>query len=88
MEHGIGIGACGKSAFCSCHVANDCMKRDIIYIYQISEPPILLCAKTASDAVELKEYLLTVKELPEDVHTCYKCGIVVGVGKVVTIIID
>ena len=59
-----------------------------IYIYQISEPPILLCAKTASDAVELKEYLLTVKELPEDVHTCYKCGIVVGVGKVVTIIID
>ena len=54
-------------------------------IEQISEPPILLCAKTASDAIELKEYLLTVKELPEDVHTCYKCGIVVGVGKIVSL---
>ena len=41
-----------------------------------------LCAKTAADVIELKEYILTVEELPEDVHTCYKCGIVVGTGKI------
>ena len=39
-------------------------------IDHISEPSILLCARTASDAIELKEYLLTVKELPEDACTC------------------
>jgi len=40
--------------------------------------------KDSSDAVELKQYILTVEELPEDVHTCYKCtcGIVVGTGKI------
>ena len=54
-------------------------------IDHISEPPILLCAKTATDAVELKEYILTVEELPEDVHTCCKYGIVVGAGKMVSL---
>ena len=52
---------------------------------QISEPPVLLRAKTASDAIELKEYILSVDELPEDVHTCYKAGIVVGVGTIVSL---
>ena len=54
-------------------------------IDHISEPPILLCAKTASDAVELKEYLLTIEELPEDARTCYELGIVVGAGKIISL---
>ena len=41
--------------------------------------------KDSSDAVELKQYILTVEELPEDVHTCCKCGIVVGAGKMVSL---
>jgi len=52
---------------------------------QISEPPVLLCAKTASDAVELKEYILSVDELPEDVRKCYKAGIVVAVGTIISL---
>ena len=47
---------------------------------EIEKEPILLKAKSAKDATELKEYLSS-RDMPEKVETAYKSGIVIGTPK-------